>query len=50
MAGSRHDNAPAELIQFLAKHDPAIHSLALGLRQVVLDAIAPCHEYIFQMR
>jgi hypothetical protein len=24
--------------------------LALGLRQVVVDAIAPCHEYIFQMR
>src|SRR5204863_6970311 len=50
MAGSRHHNAPAELLEFLAKHDPAIHSLALGLRQVVLDAIAPCHEYIFQMR
>ena len=50
MAGSRPDNAPAELIEFLAKHDPAIHSLALGLRQVVLNAIAPCHEYIFQMR
>jgi hypothetical protein len=49
-SGIRHDNAPAELIEFLAKHDPAIHSLALGLRQVVLDAIAPCHEYIFQMR
>ena len=41
---------PAELIEFLAKHDPAIHSLALGLRQVVIHAIAPCHEYIFQMR
>lgn len=50
MPGSRHDNAPAELIGFLGKHDPAIHSLALGLRQVVFDAIAPCHEYIFQMR
>ncbi len=50
MAGSRPHNAPAELIEFLAKHDPAIHSLALGLRQVVLDAIAPCHEYIFRMR
>ncbi len=50
MAGSRHDNVPAELIGFLAKYDPAIHSLALGLRQVVLNAIAPCHEYIFQMR
>jgi hypothetical protein len=50
MAGSRDDNAPAELIGFLARHDPEIRSLALGLRQVVLDAIAPCHEYMFQMR
>jgi hypothetical protein len=50
MAGSRYDNTPAELIEFLAEYDPAIHSLALGLRQVVLDAIAPCHEYIFRMR
>jgi hypothetical protein len=44
------NNAPTELIKFLAKHDPAVQSLALGLRQVVLDAIAPCHEYIFPMR
>jgi|SoiMetStandDraft_2_1073263.scaffolds.fasta_scaffold131608_2 Domain of unknown function (DU1801) len=50
MARSRHDKVPAELIEFLTRYDPAIHSLALGLRQVVLDAIAPCHEYIFQMR
>ena len=50
MPGSRHDNAPAELIGFLGKYDPSTHSLALGLRQVVLDAIGPCHEYIFQMR
>jgi len=50
MAGSRHHNAPAELTEFLARHEPSIQSLALGLRQVVLDAIAPCHEYIFQMR
>jgi hypothetical protein len=50
MAASRHDNAPKELIEFLAKYDPAVHSLALTLRRVVLDAIAPCHEYIFQMR
>jgi hypothetical protein len=50
MAARRHDNAPAELIGFLARHDPAIQLLALGLRQLVLDAIAPCHEYIFQMR
>lgn len=50
MAGSRHHKAPAELIEFLTEHDPAIHSLALDLRQLVLDAIAPCREYIFQMR
>jgi hypothetical protein len=49
-AGNRHDNVPAELIEFLARYDPAIHSLALSLRQVVLHAIAPCHEYIFKMR
>lgn len=50
VAADRHDNVPAELIEFLARYDPAIHSLALNLRQVVLNAIAPCHEYIFQMR
>src|SRR5438445_12554242 len=50
MTGSLNDNTPAELIEFLAKYDPPIHSLALGLRRLVLDAIVPCHEYIFQMR
>jgi hypothetical protein len=50
MAENRDDNAPAGLIEFLGRHDPAVLALALGLRQVVLDAIAPCHEYIFQMR
>jgi hypothetical protein len=43
-------NPPLELLRFLARHDPATRSLAIGLRLVVLDAIAPCHEYIFQMR
>ena len=41
MAASRHDHAPTELIEFLAKHDPATLSLVLALRQVVLDTIAP---------
>jgi carboxylesterase type B len=41
MAGIRHDKAPAELIEFLAKYDPAIHSLALGLGQAVLDCTHP---------
>jgi hypothetical protein len=41
---------PRELIEFLFRHDPAVQSLALGLRQVVLKEMAPCHEYIFAMR
>jgi hypothetical protein len=40
---------PRELIEFLYGHDPVVQSLALGLRTVVLDELAPCHEYIFQM-
>jgi hypothetical protein len=27
-----------------------VQSLALGLRRLVLEEIAPCHEYIFRMR
>jgi hypothetical protein len=37
------------VIEFLYRHDPAVQSLALGLRSVVLDELAPCHEYIFKM-
>jgi hypothetical protein len=41
---------PRELLEFLYRYDPAIQSLALGLRKVVLEEMAPCHEYIFEMR
>jgi hypothetical protein len=41
---------PAELLEFLYRYDPAVQSLALGLRRLVLEEIAPCHEYIFRMR
>jgi hypothetical protein len=41
MAGSRYDNTPVVLGEKLDQ---------FRLRQVVLDAIAPCHEYIFRMR
>ena len=41
---------PPELFEFLYRYDPAVQSLALGLRKVVLEEMAPCHEYIFQMR
>ena len=41
---------PPELLEFLHRYDPPIQSLALGLRNVVLEEMAPCHEYIFEMR
>ena len=41
---------PRELLEFLRRHDRDIRSLALGLRTVVLEEMAPCHEYIFAMR
>jgi hypothetical protein len=41
---------PRELLEFLYEYDPAIQSLGLGLRKVVLEETAPCHEYIFAMR
>jgi hypothetical protein len=41
---------PRELFEFLFRYDPAVQSLALGLRKVVHEEMAPCHEYIFEMR
>src|SRR5437867_2694293 len=41
---------PRELLEFLRRHDRDVRSLALGLRTVVLEEMAPCHEYIFAMR
>lgn len=41
---------PRELLEFLHRYDPAVQSLALGLRKVVHEEMAPCHEYIFEMR
>jgi hypothetical protein len=41
---------PPELLEFLRRYDPSVKTLALRLRQVILDEVAPCHEYIFAMR
>jgi hypothetical protein len=41
---------PRELLEFLYRYDPPVQSLALGLRQVIHEEMAPCHEYIFEMR
>src|SRR5258707_13144019 len=44
-AGPQH-----QLREFLYRYDPAVQSLALGLRKVVHEEMAPCHESIFSMR
>jgi len=41
---------PRELLAFLARYDPQIQRLALSLRTVVHNEMAPCHEYVFAMR
>ena len=41
---------PRELLEFLCRYDPGIQALALGLRKVIHEELAPCHEYIFEMR
>ena len=41
---------PAELLEFLYRYDGPVQTLVLGLRQVVHEEMAPCHEYIFAMR
>ena len=38
---------PKELIKFLKPYDRAIRDLALGLRSLVLEEMAPCHENIY---
>ena len=42
--------APPELLEFLYRYDRAVQTLALGLRTVVHKEMAPCHEYIFEMK
>jgi hypothetical protein len=38
---------PATLVKFLKPYDRAIRDLALDLRQLVLEEMAPCHENIY---
>jgi hypothetical protein len=38
---------PKELIKFLKPYDPEIRKLALGVRALVLDVMAPCYESIY---
>ena len=41
---------PAELLEFLHRYPPPIQSLMLGVRRLIHEELAPCHEYIFNMR
>ncbi len=43
----RKHPAPRALIKFLKPYDPAIQDLALRLRDLVLEEMAPCHENIY---
>jgi hypothetical protein len=43
----RKHPAPGALIKFLKPYDPAIQDLALRLRDLVLEEMAPCHENIY---
>jgi hypothetical protein len=38
---------PAALIKFLKPYDREVQKLALDLRQLVLEEMAPCHENIY---
>ncbi|MFN2578429.1 MAG: DUF1801 domain-containing protein [Pyrinomonadaceae bacterium] len=40
-------SAPADLIKFLRPYDRQVQELALKLRALVLEEMAPCHENIY---
>jgi hypothetical protein len=44
------DAPPKELLEFLYRYDRGVQTLALGLRKLIHEEMAPCHEYIFEMR
>ena len=44
---NRRYKPPAALIEFLQPYDREVQKLALGLRQLVLEEMAPCHENIY---
>ncbi|HEY3037805.1 MAG TPA: DUF1801 domain-containing protein [Pyrinomonadaceae bacterium] len=43
----RRHRPPPALIEFLAPYDRAIQKLALSLRSLVLEEMAPCYENIY---
>ncbi len=43
----RRFSPPAALIKFLKPYDRAVQDLALSVRSLVLEEMAPCHENIY---
>jgi len=43
----RRYRPPSELVKFLQPYNREVQKLALGLRQLVLEEMAPCHENIY---
>lgn len=43
----RHYKPPAQLLEFLKPYDREVQKLALDLRALVLEEMAPCHENIY---
>jgi hypothetical protein len=43
----RRHHPPPELVRFLKPYDRAIQQLALSLRSLLLEEMAPCHENIY---
>jgi|SRR5215472_5612328 len=41
--------APKELLELLEPYDRGLQEIALALRQVVLEELAPCCEYILEV-
>lgn len=40
---------PRELVDLLQRYDRGVQELALGLRELILNEVAPCHEYILEV-
>jgi len=46
----KYELSREQLLEFLHRYPPAIQSLMLGVRRLIHEELAPCHEYIFNMR
>jgi len=40
---------PKELLELLKHHDRGVQELTLALRELIIEELAPCHEYIVEV-